>query len=462
MLQTVKRFLIGCLFLITTSGVLSAQNKKVAAADRFFNNKEYYEALNAYKKALEGVKGKALKAELTYKQALCFMMTNDPKKAEVWFGKAIKAKYQNPEAILYLAEMMRINGKYDEALAEYEKYVKLKPDDARGSIGVESCKLAVNWKANPTKHQVSNVQPLNSKYDDFSPIFSRKNFNEVIFTSSREGAIGNGQDGWTGEAFSDLYEAKVDKNGKWSTPAGFKEPLNSKYNDGSATLNEKYTTMFYTRCEYDKNKIKGCQIYTTKKKGNGLGLSTVYGIIGQHNGSVAVKSEVGVFTTFEIYLPHSEKPIVQKVKDTKKDRPAVSYKGTESILLVEDECEVNSLVKEILEDQGYDITSTLSGKEAIEIFNENPEKYDLLISDVVMPEVNGFQVIDEINKVNPKIKIILMSGCIQDLNVPDSLKKTKRPFILKPFTMDSMSQKVRLILDDSLECPILAKALQEI
>jgi peptidoglycan-associated lipoprotein len=268
MLQTVKRFLIGCLLLITTSGILSAQNKKVVAADRLFNNKEYYEALNAYKKALEGVKGKALKAELTYKQALCFMMTNDPKKAEVWFGKAIKAKYQNPEATLYLAEMMRINGKYDEALAEYEKYVKLKPDDARGSLGVESCKLAVNWKGSPTKHQVSNVQPLNSKYDDFSPIFSRKNFNEVIFTSSREGAIGNGQDGWTGEAFSDLYEAKVDKNGKWSTPMGFKEPLNSKFNDGSATLNEKYTTMFYTRCEYDKNKIKGCQIFTTKKKGN--------------------------------------------------------------------------------------------------------------------------------------------------------------------------------------------------
>jgi tetratricopeptide (TPR) repeat protein len=205
MLQTVKRFLIGCLLLITTSGILSAQNKKVVAADRLFNNKEYYEALNAYKKALEGVKGKALKAELTYKQALCFMMTNDPKKAEVWFGKAIKAKYQNPEATLYLAEMMRTNGKYDEALAEYEKYVKLKPDDARGSVGVESCKLAVNWKGAPTKHQVSNVQPLNSKYDDFSPIFSRKNFNEVIFTSSREGAIVNGQDGWTGEAFSDLY-----------------------------------------------------------------------------------------------------------------------------------------------------------------------------------------------------------------------------------------------------------------
>jgi peptidoglycan-associated lipoprotein len=268
MLRNTTRFLLAVIASAFVSTCALAQNKKVAAADRLFNNKEYYEALNAYKKAMETAKKKNVKAELTYKQALCFMMINDAKKAEVWFGKAIKAKYQDPEAQLYLADMMRINGKYDEALAEYEKYAKLKPSDPRGTSGVESCKLAVAWKKEPTKHQVSNVQPLNSKYDDFSPIFSKKNFNEVIFTSSREGSTGSGTDGWTGEAFSDLYEAKVDKNGKWSTPAAFKEPLNGKYNDGSATLNDKFATMFFTRCEYDKNKIKGCQIYTTKKKGN--------------------------------------------------------------------------------------------------------------------------------------------------------------------------------------------------
>ena len=268
MLKNANRIILTFLASSLISISLIGQGKKVESADRLFNNKEYYEALNAYKKAMETVKKKNVKAELTFKQALCFMMINDPKKAEVWFGKAIKAKYQNPEAQLYLADMMRINGKYDEALAEYEKYTKLKPDDRRGSTGVESCKLSVNWKKEPTKHQVSNVQPLNSKYDDFSPIYSRKNYNEVIFTSSREGSMGNSTDGWTGEAFSDLYEAKVDKNGKWSTPVNFKEPLNGKYNDGSASLNDKYTTMFFTRCEYDKNKIKGCQIYTSKKKGN--------------------------------------------------------------------------------------------------------------------------------------------------------------------------------------------------
>jgi len=270
MVKSIKRLVIGILLIAVSTGTAVAQNKKVKAADVLFRNKEYYEALNAYKKALETTRGnKALKAELTYKEGLCYMMINDCKKAEVWFAKAIKIKYQDPEALLYLGDMMRCQAKYDEALAEYEKYVKLKPEDPRGTVGVESCKLAVKWKASPTKHTVGNVQPLNTKYDDFSAVYSRKNFKELFFTSSREGSTGNATDGWTGEPFTDLYETKIDKNGKYSTPTPFKEPLNSKYNEGASALNEKFSTMFFTRCEYDKNKIKGCQIYTTRKKGNG-------------------------------------------------------------------------------------------------------------------------------------------------------------------------------------------------
>jgi peptidoglycan-associated lipoprotein len=269
MVKTFNQILTATLLLVFTATAAIAQPKRVREADRLYNNKEYYEALEAYKKASESVRGnKALKAEVIYKQGLCYMAFNDSKKAEVWFAKAIKAKYQNPEAILNLADMKRENGKYDEALAEYENYMKLKPDDARGTAGLESCKLSVKWKENPTRHEITNVRDLNSKYDDFSPIYSRKNFKEVIFTSSREGSTGNGMDGWTGEAFSDIYEAKLDRNGKWSTPTAFKEPLNTKYNDGATSLNRKYSIMFFTRCEYDKNKVKGCQIFTTRKKGN--------------------------------------------------------------------------------------------------------------------------------------------------------------------------------------------------
>lgn len=268
MLKFISRYFLVLLLVSATTGIF-AQPKAIKEADRLYDNKEYYEALNAYRKAQDKIKGnKALKAELTYKQGLCYMMFNDTKKAEVWFSKAIKAKYQNPEAVLNYAEMLRYNGKYDEALTEYERYTKLKPDDERGSKGVESCKLSVKWKENPTKHTITNVQGLNSKFDDFSAVYSRKGYREVIFTSSREGSTGNGTDGWTGQSFSDLYEAKQDKNGKWSTPAPYKDPVNTKYNEGSPALNPKFSRMYFTRCEYDKNKVKGCQIYSTNKKGN--------------------------------------------------------------------------------------------------------------------------------------------------------------------------------------------------
>ena len=89
-------------------------------------------------------------------------------------------------------------------------------------------------------------------------------------------------------------------------------------------------------------------------------------------------------------------------------------------------------------------------------------KFDLLISDIIMPEMNGFEIAEIARTVNPKMKIIFMSGCVQDLEVPQSLKTQEIPLILKPFKSDSFSQKVRLVLDDSLKCPILTKALQEI
>jgi peptidoglycan-associated lipoprotein len=268
-MKLLKRFVLTTITFTLFMSTAIAQPKAVRNADKSFNQGEYYEALEGYKKALSGIKGnKALKAELTYKSAMCYKMFNDTKKAEVWFNKAIKAKYPEPEAILFYGDMLRSNNKYDEALTEYENYVKLKPDDKRGNIGIESCKLAIKWKQEPTRHTVNNVQQLNSKNDDFSIIYSKKNYKEVIFTSAREGTIGNAVDGWTGQSFTDLFEAKQDKNGKWSTPEPFKEPLNSKHNEGSADLNKKFSTIYFTRCEYGKNKVKGCQIFNTRRKGN--------------------------------------------------------------------------------------------------------------------------------------------------------------------------------------------------
>lgn len=255
------------IFFLLISFCAYAQPKAVKEADRLFNEGNYSEALEAYKKASTKIKNKSLKAEVAYKQALCYKNFNDTKRAEVAFAKAIKSKYTDPQAILDLADMMRANEKYDEALTEYENYKKLKPGDPRGNIGAESSKLAVEWKKNPTKHQVNNVQAINTKWDEFSPSFAKKGYKEIIFSSSREGSKGS-KDGATGQLFTDVYEAAIDKNGKWSTPSNLPDAVNSKANEGSMVFNTKYNAAFFTRCPDESKKIKGCQIYFAKKKGN--------------------------------------------------------------------------------------------------------------------------------------------------------------------------------------------------
>ncbi len=95
------------------------------------------------------------------------------------------------------------------------------------------------WKDKPTRYKVENVAPLNTKYGDFGAFYSHKDHRHIIFTSARQESIGKGNDGGTGEKFQDLYEATVDKKGKWSSPKPLLEPVNSNSNDGSAAMDNK-------------------------------------------------------------------------------------------------------------------------------------------------------------------------------------------------------------------------------
>lgn len=200
--------------------------------------------------------------------------------------------------------------------------------------------------------------------------------------------------------------------------------------------------------------------FTTKKKGSGLGLSTVYGIVGQHNGKVSVKSEEGVFTTFEVFLPVSNiKP--QDVIDHHEQRKLKYTGGNESILLVEDEVEVANMIKEVMLEQGYKVIAVNSSLAAAELINSGTIKFDMLISDVIMADLNGFELTSLMLSKNKNIKVLLMSGCVQDLEIPEDLKFIKIPFAQKPFNVEELMYKIRVTLDNQMDCPILAKALLE-
>jgi len=186
--------------------------------------------------------------------------------------------------------------------------------------------------------------------------------------------------------------------------------------------------------------------FTTKEKGKGtgLGLATVYGIAKQNNGFINVYSEPGKGSTFKIYLPrHAGKTV-----ETPKERPATPVMGGhETILLAEDETAILDMVKQILEDFGYRVLAASTPGQAIRATKEYAGDIDLLITDVVMPEMNGQELAKNLLALHPKLRIIYMSGYSGNVIARHGVLDEGVNFIQKPFSMQDFAAKVREVLD---------------
>jgi CheY-like chemotaxis protein len=183
--------------------------------------------------------------------------------------------------------------------------------------------------------------------------------------------------------------------------------------------------------------------FTTKPpgKGSGLGLATVYGTIKQSEGQVTVYSQPGCGTIFEIYLP--------RVKEALSEQPARrSAKGSETILLVDDEEGVRNLLSAILKSNGYDVLDANNGAAALATYEKNAHKIDLLVTDIVMPQMTGFELARQLGDRSPALKILYMSG-YRD-NALGGGGEVPRAFLHKPFTPEILLSKVREVLDASL------------
>jgi CheY-like chemotaxis protein len=186
--------------------------------------------------------------------------------------------------------------------------------------------------------------------------------------------------------------------------------------------------------------------FTTKEKGKGtgLGLSTVYGIIKQSGGDIWVYSEPNHGTTFKVYLPQMDTPIAEAQKtETETTIP----RGSETILLVEDEDVVRGLACQILEQAGYTVLDTARGEEAVRLCSESKSAIDLLLTDVVMPQISGKEVADRVTAVTPGLKVLFMSGYTDEAIVHHGVLDANVEFIQKPFTPLALARRVREVLD---------------
>lgn len=255
------------MLLLLYVGYAFPQAKDYQKGEEAFMYEEYRTAIEHYKIAYSKYNDPVKKAELVFKIGLCYRALHESKEAELWFKKAIKVKYPDPLAVLYYADALKMNGSFEEAAIEYQNYGKLVPGDKRAEIGVKSCQLAAKWISKPTRYAVENMAFINSKDQDFSPVFAKKDYKTIYFTSNRAGSTGNQIHARTGAGFFDLWETSVDRKGKWSEPKPLEPPINTPDDEGASSLNLKGNTLYFTRCQVVKKQILGCKIFYSERKG---------------------------------------------------------------------------------------------------------------------------------------------------------------------------------------------------
>ncbi|MDD4847762.1 MAG: OmpA family protein [Bacteroidales bacterium] len=245
---------------------------KLKKADQAFNEYKYDKALKIYKKVQRKLKDKDKKNYVLWKMAECNRFKSDYKNLPSTYKTLIDCQYDtiHPEIYLYYGNYFLQANRLDKAQSMFQTFIdKDTTQDVRGPAALQKVALAQEYEINPGKYDVIKVKSLSSTFDDFCPTYSNQACNELIFTSNRGEATGKLKDEWTGNKFSDLFITRKDLKGRWGTPVLLEEDkvINSETNEGSPMMNQRFTTLYFTRCEKSDESQVGCGIYTTKRQG---------------------------------------------------------------------------------------------------------------------------------------------------------------------------------------------------
>lgn len=253
------------IFLIVSS---CSNSRFSRSAERSFEIGEYYSAIEKYIKAMRGEKDQQKLAEYNYQLAQAYWYIDDYRRAELRLKNLVSKNYPDSSLILKYAHCLRFNGKYDEAITLYEQFLDSIPNNQEALNGIESCKLTPKWEEEPTRYIVNQEKALNSRDADFSPFFVGGLDNNIIFTSTRDGAFGRKKNAITGQRNTDLFKANFDiQRQRWEKPTPLEEEqlINTTFEEGAASLTKDGATMYFTRCKFDKKGSNGAAIYTATR-----------------------------------------------------------------------------------------------------------------------------------------------------------------------------------------------------
>lgn len=248
-----KKLILSLLVIaLTYSAFAQDVPTKVQRADEKYAGLAFTEALELYKDVYENGKGNA--DYLAVKIANCHRLLGEPEKAQEWFNKASKNNNMEPINFLYYAQTLAQNERYDAAIDWYDKFLKSYPDDKRGTLGIEGCKIAKALSQRPPVVNINKTN-LNSKYSDFGPSISPEG---LVFASNRRNFLTLGYtDKWTGANFLDLYVAQNDGQGSVGSPSLLNGAANTAYHESNVTYSPDGKTMVFTRSQYNPGLFGG-------------------------------------------------------------------------------------------------------------------------------------------------------------------------------------------------------------
>lgn len=267
-MQLSKRLIMVAVMAFAGFTVFGQAEQFIKEADNAFKNEAYFAAIDLYKKAYAKESSASEKARMLFQIAESYRYTLDYEQQVVWYNKALKAQYDEPEAFLYLAEAYQRQGDFTQAIEYYNQYQAKNPGDPRADMGIEQCKLAEEFKKEPTRYQVQNELLLNSAEYDFAAGWADADFKTLFYSSSRQGAQGMEIDERTGESYQDIFSTTRDQKGKWSEPERLTYRVNTVHNEATPYLAGDFSMLFFTRCESTKDDNKGCDIFLSRKQDN--------------------------------------------------------------------------------------------------------------------------------------------------------------------------------------------------
>jgi outer membrane protein OmpA-like peptidoglycan-associated protein len=238
---------------------------ELAKAQRAFDYKKYNTAAGLFQKAFPKIKTEEKQDSVLFMIAESYRLSNNYTEAIKWYEKLVNTKYPNPRIIYSYGLLLKNFEQYEEASRKFYDYLFENPDDENGKREQMACKIAIEWKNNPEKFTISNLSELNTIYSDYAPAYSPT---KLIWASSRTEATGSEIFEWTGQKCSDFFESE--KSGdQFSSFKKLKGNVNTNFNEGSASVDTAYTTLFFTQCNGRDGKSPGCKIYVSYQNDTG-------------------------------------------------------------------------------------------------------------------------------------------------------------------------------------------------